>query len=125
MRKLFLLAILLFPCQVFAKEMSCVQYERKDGSWGEWYKVPYTPISGSDLIEATGDYSTYKSHEHYAVVDWPNGGYSAMKVASYKLPLTSYSKTITKDQSGRTYRLKGDLLTVSVETKHFKCMLCS
>lgn len=107
MKNLFLLAILLLPCQVFAEKMSCVQYERKDGSWGEWYKVPYTAISGSDLIEATNDASTYKSYEHYAVVKWPNGGYSAMKVASYNLPLTSFSNITTKDQSGRTYRLKG------------------
>lgn len=96
----------VFSPVVLAVEYSCVQYQRQDYSWGDSYKVPYTIVEGSDLQQATRDYSRYKSYTKYAIVEWPNGGYSAMELKLYESDVPLYSYSRTTDQSGRTYRIK-------------------
>ena len=91
---------------VFPADYSCVQYQREDYSWGDSYKVPYSIVEGSALQQATNDYSRYKSYTKYAIVEWPNGGYSAMELQSYEDDISDYAYSKTKDQSGRTYRIK-------------------
>ena len=106
--KYIALALSLFIVSplVFAADYSCVQYQRQDYSWGDSYKVPYSIVEGSDLQQATHDYSHYNSYTKYAIVEWPNGGYSAMKLQSYQDDISDYSYIKTNDQSGRTYRIK-------------------
>lgn len=107
MKKIFFaLGLIILAATASAADYSCVQYQRQDSSWGEAYKVPYTIIKGEDLQKATNDYRRYKTYTKYAVVEWPNGGYSAMELASYQDDVSDYSYTRTKDQSGRTYRIK-------------------
>lgn len=96
--------LLAFSSVAFSADYSCVQYQRKDYSWGDSYKLPYRIVDGSDLQKATKDYSRYKSYKKYAIVEWPNGGYSALELSTYQS--VSYSYISTKDQSGRTYRIK-------------------
>lgn len=100
------LALFVVSPLVFAADYTCVQHQRQDYSWGDSYKVPYTIVEGSDLQHATNDYSRYKSFKKYAVVEWPNGGYSAMELTSYQDDISDYSYTNTKDQRDRTYRMK-------------------
>lgn len=91
---------------VFATDYSCVQYQRQDYSWSDSYKVRYSIVEGSDLQQATNNYSHYKSYAKYAIVEWPNGGYSAMELMSYQDDISDYSYSNTTDQSGRIYRIK-------------------
>ncbi|WP_110957888.1 hypothetical protein [Vibrio casei] len=107
MFKLFYFLLFLFSFSVSAsQDYACVKYQRKDFSWGDSYKVPSTVVSGDALNEATNSYE-YNSWNNYAVVEWPNGGYSALELPSYYDDLSSiYSYTRTKDQNGRTYQVK-------------------
>jgi hypothetical protein len=109
MKKLYLvlvgLFLLIFTLDVFAAEQyACVQYQRKDFSWGDPYKVPAKIITGTQLFEATQEYK-YKSYYNYAIVTWPNGGYSALELPSYQDDLP-FSYTNTKGQHDRIYRIK-------------------
>jgi hypothetical protein len=107
MKKIILtLTLFIISPFAFAADYACVQYQREDYSWGDSYKVPYNIVEGSDLQQATNDYSRYKSYTKYAIVEWPNGGYSAMELQSYQDDIPDYSYTNTKDQNGRTYRIK-------------------
>ncbi|ELA6667941.1 hypothetical protein [Vibrio parahaemolyticus] len=87
-----------------SQEYGCIQYQRKDYTWGEPYKVPMTVVSGDDLNEATNSYK-YKTYMDYAIAEWPNGGYSVLELPSYLNDLP-YSYTRTQDQNGRTYQIK-------------------
>jgi len=100
------LFIALFASAVSATEYSCVQYQRQDNSWGDAYKIPYTIVEGTALQQATNDYRRYKSYTKYAILEWPNGGYSAMELKSYESDVSNYSYSNTTDQSGSTYRIK-------------------
>lgn len=105
--KKFIFCLLLlgtFNTALASQEYGCVQYQRKDYSWGEPYKVPVTIVSGTDLNQATNSYN-YTSYSKYAIAEWPNGGYSALEMPYYNNDLP-YSYTKTKDQNGRTYRIK-------------------
>lgn len=99
-------SLVFFSPLLFAEGYSCVQYQWEDRSWGDAYKVPYSIVEGSKLQQATSDYSRYKSYTKYAIVEWPNGGYSAMELKSYVSDISGYSYSETTDQSGRTYRIK-------------------
>lgn len=99
-------SLIIFSPMLFAEGYSCVQYQREDHSWGDTYKVPYSIVEGSDLQQATSDYSRYKSYTKYAIVEWPNGGYSAMELKSYENDIPDYTYSQTTDQSGRTYKIK-------------------
>jgi hypothetical protein len=107
MYKIISLILILFSFNTFAsQEYACVKYQRKDYSWGDSYKVPATIVSGDAINEATKSYK-YHSWSNYAVVEWPNGGYSALELPSYYDDLSSmFSYIDTKDQNGRTYRIK-------------------
>lgn len=89
-----------------AADYACVQYQREDRTWGEAYKVPYAVVSGSELQQATGDFGKYQSFNNYAIVEWPNGGYSAMQMRSYENDISGFSYSNTTDQNNRTYRIK-------------------
>lgn len=66
--------------------------------------MPYAVMSGSTLNEVTSNYK-YTSYSNYAVIFWPNGGYSAIDINSFRDSLPTYPIK-GDDQSGRTYRLQ-------------------
>jgi hypothetical protein len=110
MRKLYLIQIVLLLWLILAfnviaaEQYACVQYQRKDSSWSDPYKVPGQIVTGKQMFEATNDYK-YNSYNNYALVEWPNGGYSALELTSYQNEIPSFYSN-TKDQNGRTYRIK-------------------
>ena len=107
MKRLILtLSLTIFTSSAFAENYSCVKRQKQDYSWGATYRVPYSIVDGDDLQEATNNYSKYKSYTKYAIVEWPNGGYSAMKLKSYENDISDYSFAQTKDQNGSTYKIK-------------------
>ena len=105
MKRLIFLLITLLSAPAFSEEFACIQYQKQDNTWGDAYKVPYQMVDGEKMIELTGDRGKYSPYNMYAVVEWPNGGYSALKFPSYKDDLSSFSYEKTKGQNGRTYRI--------------------
>lgn len=107
MKKIILtLSLMIFTSSALAEGYSCVKRQKQDYSWGDTYTVPYTIVEGDDLQQATNDYNRYKSYTKYAIVEWPNGGYSAMELKSYEDDISDYLFSETKDQSGSTYKIK-------------------
>ena len=86
------------------EKFACVQYQRKDFTWGDSYKVPAIVVKGDNLAEITKD-TRYKSYNNYIVIEWPNGGYSAFSFGSYQDTIPAYY-TDTTDQNERKYRIK-------------------
>lgn len=108
MRKIFLfafsLAFFLPNISVAQEEMACVQYQRKDFSWGSVYTVPAIVVEGDQLNEIAKT-TKYKNYNNYAVVLWGNGGYSAIELPAYQDDLP-YSYREGRAQDGTKYKIK-------------------
>lgn len=103
---LLVIVAISFSTTVIASDFACVQYQRQDYSWGDAYRVPYFIVEGGELQKATNDFRKYKSYTKYAVVEWPNGGYSAMELKTYESDVSLFRYSNTKDQNDRTYRIR-------------------
>ena len=101
---LFLFSLLFSSIAISAQDHACVQYQRKDMTWGDSYRVPASLYTGQEMLDATNDYR-FNSWSNYVVAEWPNGGYSLFEIPSYQNSLP-YSYLNTKDQNNRVYRFK-------------------
>lgn len=89
-----------------AKVPACVQYQRKDHSWGKAYSVKANIVSGSALSKwAQGQhhFSGYFS-DYYLVVFWKKGGYVALDLGKNSYPPVQDLKTY--DQQGRVWKVR-------------------
>lgn len=105
MRWIFLLFIplLSFTTQA-SQEYACVQYQRANLSWGDWYRIPVIEATGSELNNAL-ETSQYNAWDKYVLGTWPNGGYSLFKLPN-RYSSIGFTNLRTTDQSGRTYHIR-------------------
>ena len=105
MRWIFTALLITFSSLAHASDdYACVQYQRVDFSWGDWYRIPVVIANGRELNQAM-ETTRFNSWNNYAVGTWPNGGYSLFTIPSYMTTLT-FNNTRTTDQSGRTYHIR-------------------
>ena len=83
-KKTLALSIVIASASIsFAQQgIACVKGINNDYSENGPYALPYYFIDGDQLNEATNSYKYY-GFNNYAVVIWPNGGYSAYEYYSF------------------------------------------
>lgn len=86
---------------------ACAAYQRANGTWSRSYKVRGFVVTGAELIDFAREhgYSTkYSIRDHYFMIPWDRGGFSALRLG--KTEAIPKSETTTADQGGKTWRLK-------------------
>ncbi|CAK1814663.1 hypothetical protein [Vibrio crassostreae] len=100
--------VLLSPLSAFANNIGeiCYKYQKKDYSWSKAYKLTAQVVTGQEMVKATSNYTKYSSIYNYVIIQWNNGGYSALKVNSWEDSYSSLPSyyTNTKDQNGNTVK---------------------
>ncbi len=105
-KTLTLLFILILPTISFAQQgVACVKGVNNDYSENGPYALPYYFVDGDQLNEATNSYK-YRGFKNYAVVIWPNGGYSAYEFHSWDSDINDYRYENVLDQNGRQARIR-------------------
>lgn len=81
----------------------CVKYWRPSySSWSRGYKVNAYLLDASEMNQATQSYN-HSYLNNYVLIEWDNGGYSAIKVRLYE---NFIFRVEAEDQHGRRWQLK-------------------
>lgn len=107
LKAMLALSIITVSAQIsFAQQgIACVKGVNNDYTENGPYAVPYYFVNGDQLNEATNSYKYY-GFNNYAVVIWPNGGYSAYEFHSWDSDISEYGYESVRDQSGRSAKIR-------------------